>query len=412
MGHCSYNATMRIEERVVGEEVKYVMPRVWVQFTGLPLELGEFEVIWAVGSILGVSKKVDMKFTRKFDRSRLQVMVLDPNLIPQYVDVVIGDYLYELQFRVEENVDENNPEPMDMDAGKNEDNGEQGKGEDQGNDNMETDDTAVKNDQSASQGINSKKTDTGSQSSGVKKARQIVHLTIPGAIPSMVQMQPNKGIEELPLSPVADMGVDTFMASPGGDGSVMTVGDEVGALAGQATPDSLAAIPEARQGASATHSSKRRAASTDEDSVQLAARLKAGRNLQFTEGTQDTPESFINFSKTTIVSGLSNIGVSIGVDNKDIDDSIELIKQVEQSRLKEESKEDFKTVVFDNEEKDMANEDEVDRLILSNLCTDIMDEVLDMSSEHLVVAHTDHGRQSSLSKKGKRGNKHKKNNLL
>ncbi|TVU42165.1 hypothetical protein EJB05_08557, partial [Eragrostis curvula] len=30
-------------------------------------------------------------------------------------DIVIGDYLYELQFMVEENVDEDNPEPMDMD---------------------------------------------------------------------------------------------------------------------------------------------------------------------------------------------------------------------------------------------------------------------------------------------------------
>jgi hypothetical protein len=37
------------------------------------------------------------------------VLVLDPNLIPQFVDVVIGDYLYELQFRVEENMNEDDP---------------------------------------------------------------------------------------------------------------------------------------------------------------------------------------------------------------------------------------------------------------------------------------------------------------
>jgi hypothetical protein len=36
------------------------------------------------------------------------VMVLDASLIPQFVDVVIGDYLYELQFRVDENMDEEN----------------------------------------------------------------------------------------------------------------------------------------------------------------------------------------------------------------------------------------------------------------------------------------------------------------
>jgi hypothetical protein len=56
-----------------------------------------------------------MKFTNKFDVCRLQVLVLDPNLIPQFVDIVIGDHLYELQFQVEENVDSDNPVLMDMD---------------------------------------------------------------------------------------------------------------------------------------------------------------------------------------------------------------------------------------------------------------------------------------------------------
>jgi hypothetical protein len=64
---------------------------------------------------MGVTKAVDMKFTYKFDVCRLQVLVLDPNLIPQFVDVVIGDHLYELHFHVEENMNEDNLEPMDMD---------------------------------------------------------------------------------------------------------------------------------------------------------------------------------------------------------------------------------------------------------------------------------------------------------
>jgi hypothetical protein len=74
-----------------------------------------FLLIWAVGSTLGVTKAVDMKFTNKFEVGRLQVSVLDPNLIPQFMDVVIGRFIYELQFWVEENIDEINPEPMDMD---------------------------------------------------------------------------------------------------------------------------------------------------------------------------------------------------------------------------------------------------------------------------------------------------------
>jgi hypothetical protein len=34
------------------------------------------------GTILGVTKEVDMKFTRSMDRPRFQVLVLDPDLIP------------------------------------------------------------------------------------------------------------------------------------------------------------------------------------------------------------------------------------------------------------------------------------------------------------------------------------------
>jgi hypothetical protein len=61
-----------------------------------------YPTIWAIGTILGVTKEADMKFTRAWDRPRFQVMVLDLDLIPQSVDVVIGDFIYELHFKVEE----------------------------------------------------------------------------------------------------------------------------------------------------------------------------------------------------------------------------------------------------------------------------------------------------------------------
>jgi hypothetical protein len=59
---------------------------------------------------------VDTKFTKKFGRSRLKVAVLDPNLIPDLVDVVIGDFVYELQFRVEQNMPNGEPQVIDMDS--------------------------------------------------------------------------------------------------------------------------------------------------------------------------------------------------------------------------------------------------------------------------------------------------------
>jgi len=64
---------------------------------------------------------VDMKFTDKFGRARLKVAVLDPSLIPNLVDVGIGEFIYELQFRVKDELDSDDPIVIDMDAPMDED---------------------------------------------------------------------------------------------------------------------------------------------------------------------------------------------------------------------------------------------------------------------------------------------------
>jgi hypothetical protein len=76
------NTKIKIEEGMVDSEVKFVLPKAWIQFTGLPLHLRDYLIIWVVGSIMGVIKEVDMEFTRQHDISRMQVMVMNPNLIP------------------------------------------------------------------------------------------------------------------------------------------------------------------------------------------------------------------------------------------------------------------------------------------------------------------------------------------
>jgi len=43
------------------------------------------------------------------------VAVLDPSLVSDLVDIVIGDFVYELQFRVENSDSESSPRPIDMD---------------------------------------------------------------------------------------------------------------------------------------------------------------------------------------------------------------------------------------------------------------------------------------------------------
>jgi hypothetical protein len=73
-------------------------------------------IIWVVGSILGASKDVDMVFTRRFDICHLQVLLMNLNLVPLAVNMVIGDNLYTLKFLVELNLNGSNPQPMEMDS--------------------------------------------------------------------------------------------------------------------------------------------------------------------------------------------------------------------------------------------------------------------------------------------------------
>jgi hypothetical protein len=77
---------MVIEEGAGGSIFKQALRHVWVQMTSLPEELQDFPTIWVIGNILEVTKDVDMKFTRTFDRPRFQVLVLDPALILHSVE--------------------------------------------------------------------------------------------------------------------------------------------------------------------------------------------------------------------------------------------------------------------------------------------------------------------------------------
>jgi hypothetical protein len=56
-------AKLVIEELGGGSSVKQVMRKVLVQMARLPSELRDYLTIWAISTILGVTKDVDMIFT-------------------------------------------------------------------------------------------------------------------------------------------------------------------------------------------------------------------------------------------------------------------------------------------------------------------------------------------------------------
>jgi hypothetical protein len=63
--------------------------------------------------MLGSTQTVDMETTRKNDFGRVLVAVLNPSLIPEKLDVVIGDHYFELDFEVEKwGFDENGDEAV------------------------------------------------------------------------------------------------------------------------------------------------------------------------------------------------------------------------------------------------------------------------------------------------------------
>jgi hypothetical protein len=96
---------------VAGEGGRLSVPKVWVRVFGLRKELYEFLELWAIGSMIGSTQIVDMETTRKSDFGRILVAVLNPRLIPEQLDVVIGDHYFELDFEVEKmGIDENGEE--------------------------------------------------------------------------------------------------------------------------------------------------------------------------------------------------------------------------------------------------------------------------------------------------------------
>jgi hypothetical protein len=246
----------------------------------------DFLLIWAVGSILGVTKAVDIKFTNKYEICHLQVLVLDASLLPQFVDVVIGDNLYELQFRVEENMDNDNPEPMDMDDLDLEvgDDDQQNNGKkDIGNALADPNVDATKSKKSSKHG----RQDIEGKYSG-KKVVDLDSVLEDGSSGSGIFQ--GLGLGEELQEGLGEEEVGRTRSQPGGVPGSLLSAYEMVKKNGQVTPEVAvcAAIPAMYTGSSVSYRSKRRAATSARNSLERASRLKASRNLgsDFMEGNE------------------------------------------------------------------------------------------------------------------------------
>ncbi|CAM0903622.1 unnamed protein product [Alopecurus aequalis] len=78
------------------------LPNFWVRVSGIPDEhRGDFLAMWSVGYLLGITRKVDMVFTRERGVLRILVGCLDYSKIPETFPMWIKDAIYALSFEVE-----------------------------------------------------------------------------------------------------------------------------------------------------------------------------------------------------------------------------------------------------------------------------------------------------------------------
>jgi hypothetical protein len=342
-------AKLVIEELGGGSSVKQVMRKVLVQMARLPSELRDYLTIWVISTILGVTKDVDMIFTRQYNRPRMQVLVLDLEIIPSSVDVVIGDNIYELHFRVELEGMQESPHPLDMEDANNEfDKKEEDEG---GNDDQHDFMQEDSNQPSFDKDIGRKPSAQSIGTLDVSKGKKVVYHSS-----ADVHVVEKNGVGATPPSK-ADVTIDVYVVEEYGarqenrgsnvecDGietysedGLMDVFQEEVRGDEPACPDAmqlreLAAISEAD---TPSHKSKRRTNSEDEHSLDRAERIKVVRNLDFTKEKGNTsmpPTSFVHFPNECVVDKLAVIDISLGNNIDNISASVSHTKEVELGRL-------------------------------------------------------------------------------
>jgi len=179
---------------------------------------------------------------------------------------------------------------------------------------------------------------------------------------------------------------------PGSPMPSPSVGDQGTDDAVPSTPEvaKLAAVPEATMGSSVSYRSKRRAGSTAGDSLERASKLKASRNLggELLAGNNVHCPTLC-FSVNHIVDRLKPLGFLVDNQDTSINKFVDFIANLQLKKPEVESKQDMLAWALEKEEKQRIEEEELDNFILSTLCNDILEDVIDTNSEHIIMSRTD-----------------------
>jgi hypothetical protein len=128
--------------------------------------------------------------------------------------------------------------------------------------------------------------------------------------------------------------------------------------------------------------SMHRAKIVDESSMEWAEWMKATRNLDFKGNIEHQQPFLLLLSNDKVLNNLGVVGISLGHDESSVGSSLSCLRQVELDRMLCKPKIDRVDDIFDVEEKEEIENEEVDKLILNSLCSEIMEEVMDSGSAY------------------------------
>jgi hypothetical protein len=141
--------TLTFEEFVDDVQPIKVLEQVWVTVTKVPRGLRSFLPLWAVGSIIGATQKVDMLHLRATGHVRILVAVYDAKKIPKFADVCVGCSVYRLFFQPDEIAQQDGSDPEEDDLLSDED--DNGKEKDRSNPDFEMGEADPEKDPTAGQ---------------------------------------------------------------------------------------------------------------------------------------------------------------------------------------------------------------------------------------------------------------------
>jgi hypothetical protein len=137
--------------------------------------------------------------------------------------------------------------------------------------------------------------------------------------------------------------------------------------------------------------------------------MKAAQNMDTPpkQGSQASENSFLRFTNVQVSHTQEDLGFCLDHDNVFITSSVANLRDMESERLKKQTYADPICLVFDKEEKEMLEEDVVNKLILNSVCRGIIDEVIYLCSAYRMDGNTTPktNKSSSLSKVTKRSKK-------